>query len=38
MKINRDELLAAGGSMLISPGEMVRTLRNLKSWSQLDVS
>lgn len=38
MKINRDELFAAGGSVLMSPGEMVRTLRDLKGWSQLDLA
>lgn len=38
MKINTKALTPAGQSILMSPGEMIRTLRDLKGWSQLDLS
>ena len=38
MKIKREDLLPAAGSILMSPGEMVRSLRELKEWSQLDLA
>lgn len=38
MKINRSELVGAGESILMTPGEMVRELRELKGWSQLDLA
>ena len=38
MKVDRSELLGAGESILMTPGEMVRELRELKGWSQLDLS
>lgn len=38
MKIDRSELVGAGESILMTPGEMVRELRELKGWSQLDLS
>ena len=38
MKIDRYELVPAGQSLLMSPGEMVRTLRELKGLSQLDLA
>ncbi len=38
MKIKREDLVPAGGSILMSPGEMVRALRELKGWSQLDLA
>jgi transcriptional regulator with XRE-family HTH domain len=38
MKIDRSELLGAGESILMTPGEMVRELRELKGWSQLDLA
>jgi transcriptional regulator with XRE-family HTH domain len=37
VKIKREDLVPAGGSILMSPGEMVRALRVLKGWSQLDL-
>ena len=30
--------MPAGQSILMSPGEMIRTLRKLKEWSQLDMA
>ena len=38
MKIDRSELVGAGESILMTPGEMVRELRYLKGWSQLDLA
>ncbi len=38
MKIGRSELVGAGESILMTPGEMVRELRELKGWSQLDLA
>ncbi len=38
MKIDRSELVGAGESILMTPGEMVRELRELKGWSQLDLA
>jgi transcriptional regulator with XRE-family HTH domain len=38
MKVNRSELVVAGESILMTPGEMVRSLRELKEWSQLDLA
>lgn len=38
MKIDRSELVGAGESILMAPGEMVRELRELKGWSQLDLA
>lgn len=38
MKIKKEDLLPAAGSVLMSPGEMVRGLRQLKEWSQLDLA
>lgn len=38
MKIDRKDLNPAGASILMSPGEMVRVLRDLKGWSQLDLA
>ncbi len=38
MKIKREDLLPAGGSILMAPGKMVRALRDLKGWSQLDLA
>lgn len=38
MKISTKELTPAGQSILMSPGEMIRTLRELREWSQLDLS
>jgi transcriptional regulator with XRE-family HTH domain len=34
MKISRSSLNRAGETVIMSPGEMVRTLRELKGWSQ----
>ena len=38
MKIKREDLVPAGGTILMSPGEMVRVLRELKGWSQIDLA
>ncbi|PIK14003.1 helix-turn-helix transcriptional regulator [Halobacteriovorax sp. JY17] len=38
MKVDRLDLVGAGESILITPGEMIRELRNLKGWSQLDLA
>ena len=38
MNIDRSNLVGAGESILITPGEMIRELRELKGWSQLDLS
>tara|TARA_Y100000768_G_C23984627_1_gene687985 strand:- start:2743 stop:3003 length:261 start_codon:yes stop_codon:yes gene_type:complete len=38
MKIDRSELVGAGESISMTPGEMVRELRELKGWSQLDLA
>jgi transcriptional regulator with XRE-family HTH domain len=38
MKTKKEDLVLAGSSILISPGEMVRELRNLKELSQLDLA
>jgi transcriptional regulator with XRE-family HTH domain len=38
MKIDKENLVPAGQSILMSPGEMIRTLRELKEWSQLDMA
>lgn len=34
----KKDLNVAGASILMSPGEMVRTLRELKGWSQLKLA
>ena len=38
MKISKKDLQPAGESILMSPGEMVRTLRELKGLSQLELA
>ena len=38
MKINKKDFVEAGKSIQISPGEMIKTLRELKEWTQLDLS
>ena len=38
MKIDRNELLKAGESILMSSGEMVKTLRTMKGLSQLELA
>lgn len=38
MKTKKEDLVLAGSSILISPGEMVRELRSLKELSQLDLA
>lgn len=38
MKIDKKNLRTAGKSILMSPGEMIRSLRELKGWSQLDMA
>jgi transcriptional regulator with XRE-family HTH domain len=34
----KNDLNVAGASILMSPGEMVRTLRDLKGWSQIKLA
>jgi transcriptional regulator with XRE-family HTH domain len=38
MKTTKEDLVLAGSSILIPPGEMVRELRTLKELSQLDLA
>lgn len=38
MTISKKDLLPAGDSILLSPGKMIKTLRELKEWSQLDLA
>ena len=38
MKTKKEDLVLAGSSILLSPGEMVRELRTLKELSQLDLA
>jgi transcriptional regulator with XRE-family HTH domain len=38
MKIERKDIVLAGQSILMSPGEMIRTLRELKGFSQLNLA
>jgi transcriptional regulator with XRE-family HTH domain len=35
---SKKDLNPAGGTILMTPGEMVKTLRELKGWSQLELS
>ncbi len=35
---SKKDLNPAGGTILMTPGEMVRTLRELKGWSQVELS
>lgn len=36
--ISKKDLNIAGSSILMTPGEMVKNLRELKGWSQLELS
>ena len=38
MNIRNKEFILAGQEILMSPGEMVRILREFKQWSQVDLS
>ncbi len=38
IKIDKKDLNPAGGTISMSPGEMIRELRELKGWSQLDLA
>ena len=38
MKVNMKELNPAARSITMSPGKMIRTLRGLKEWSQMDLA
>ena len=38
MKINKKDFNEAGRSIQMSPGEMVKTLRELKEWTQVDLA
>lgn len=38
MKINKNDFNEAAKTILMSPGEMVRTLRELKEWTQVDLA
>ena len=38
MKFDKMDRLPAAQTILLSPGEMIRTLRDLKGWSQLDLA
>lgn len=38
MSINKKDFVEAGKSIQMSPGEMIRTLRELKEWTQVDLA
>lgn len=38
MATNRKDFVEAGKTVLMSPGEMIRTLRELKEWIQVDLA
>ena len=38
MRINKKDFNEAGRSIQMSPGEMIRTLRVLKEWTQTDLA
>ena len=38
MKIDKKDFVPAGRDILMSPGEMIHTLRDLKQWSQVDLA
>lgn len=38
MKISKNDFNVAGTSIQMSPGEMIRTLRELKGWTQNDLA
>lgn len=38
MRINKKDFVPAGQSIQMSPGEMVKTLRELKEWTQVDLA
>lgn len=38
MKINKKDFFEAGKTIQMSPGEMIRTLRELKEWTQTDLA
>ncbi len=38
MAINKKDFVEAGKSIQMSPGEMIRTLRELKEWTQVDLA
>ena len=38
MKINKKDFVEAGKSIQMSPGEMIRTLRELKGWTQVKLA
>ncbi len=38
MKINKKDFNEAGKTIQMSPGEMIKTLRELKGWTQVDLA
>ena len=38
MEINKKDFIIAGQDILMSPGEMVLMLRELRGWSKIDLS
>lgn len=38
MRINKKNFIEAGKSVQMSPGEMIKTLRELKEWTQVDLA
>ena len=38
MKINKKDFVDAGSTIQMTPGEMVKALRELKEWTQLDLA
>lgn len=38
MHINKKDFVVAGRSIQMTPGEMIKTLRELKEWTQVDLA
>jgi transcriptional regulator with XRE-family HTH domain len=38
MKINKKDFNVAGQTIQMSPGQMIKTLRELKEWTQVDLA
>ncbi|MDA9189781.1 helix-turn-helix domain-containing protein [bacterium] len=38
MGINKKDFIEAGNSVQMSPGEMIKTLRELKEWTQVEFA
>jgi transcriptional regulator with XRE-family HTH domain len=38
MRINKKDFVPAGKSIQMTPGEMIKTLRELKEWTQVELA